>query len=42
MMKIYKVKGEDRQSELSFMTLLHIFNAQHVSAQVQKVILRQN
>jgi hypothetical protein len=41
-MKMYKVKGEGRQSQLSFMTLLHIFNVQHVSAQVKKAMIRQN
>jgi len=29
-MKIYKVKGEGRQSQLNFMTLLYTFNAQHI------------
>jgi hypothetical protein len=41
-MKVYKAKGEGRQSQLRFMTLFHIFNGQHVLAQVQKATIRQN
>jgi len=40
--KIYKVKDLGRQPQLNFMALLRIFNAQHVSAQVQKAMISQN
>jgi nitrogen regulatory protein PII len=41
-MKIHKVKGEGRQSQINFVLILYNHNAQHASAEIQKATIRRN